>query len=121
MKLMMMSRLSSAGFLPDGKAWQCRVRVMLAVVLTGLVLAVLPAFSQTRAERRQELHQARRMRARQAARRAGFFARLRELPPKEQERILKNNKRFQSLPPERQKRIRENLEHWNQLTPEQKQ
>lgn len=101
------------------RRWQ--VAAMLAVVFAGLLLAALPAYSQTGAERRQEIRQARRIRARQAARRAGFFARLRELPPKEQERILKNNKRFQSLPPERQEQIRENLRHWNKLSPEQKE
>src|SRR5579864_2106915 len=32
----------------------------------------------------------------------GFFQRLRELPPAEQERVMANNERFRSLPPERQ-------------------
>lgn len=121
MKHMMMSRSASPGLLPGGKAGRWRNAVMPALVLGGLLFAALPACSQSRAERRQEIRQARRMRAGQAARRAGFFARLRELPPKEQERILKNNKRFRNLPPERQQRIRENLRRWNQLSPEQKQ
>ena len=96
-----------------------------AILLAGLLLAAFPAFSQTRAERRMEIRQARRMDARQAmrmqaTRRRGFFARLRDLPPKEQERVLKNDRRFQNLPPERQQKIRENLQHWNQLSPDQK-
>jgi Protein of unknown function (DUF3106) len=111
----------NSGTQPPNRAGRCHVAALLALVLAGLLLPVFPAFSQTRAERRREVRQARRMRVRQAARRAGFFARLRELPPKEQERILKNNRRFQSLPPERQERIRENLKHWNQLSPDEKQ
>lgn len=105
----------NSGTQPLSRARRCRVAAMLAVVLAGLLLSALPAFSQTRAERRREVRQAHR------ARRAGFFARLRELPPQEQERILKNNRRYQSLPPERQERIRENLKHWNQLSPDEKQ
>ncbi|TAM83015.1 MAG: DUF3106 domain-containing protein [Acidobacteria bacterium] len=108
--------------------WPChsKVAAMLVVLLGGLLLAALPAFSQTRAERRMEIRQPRRMGARQAqriqrAQPAGFFARLRDLPPKEQERILKNDKRFRGLPSERQQKIRENLDHWNQLSPEQKE
>jgi hypothetical protein len=50
----------------------------------------------------------------------GFIERLRELPPAEQERVLKNNARFRQLPPEMQQRIRNNLARWNQLTPEQR-
>ena len=121
MKHMMRSRSASPGLLPGGKAGRWRNAAISALALGGLLLAALPAFSQGRAERRQEIRQARRMRAGQAARRAGFFARLRELPPKEQEQILKNNKRFRNLPPQRQQRIRENLRRWNQLSPEQKQ
>lgn len=51
----------------------------------------------------------------------GFFERLRELPPDEQERVMANDERFQRLPPARQAMIRRNLEHWNSLTPEQKE
>jgi type II secretory pathway pseudopilin PulG len=111
---------------PPTPARHRRIAAVLAAVLAGLLLPALPAFSQTRAERRREILQAHRMRVRQAlrrqaARRAGFFARLRELPPKEQERVLKNDKRFQSLPPARQQQIRENLKHWNQLSADQKE
>jgi hypothetical protein len=51
----------------------------------------------------------------------GFFKRLRELPPDEQERVMANDERFQRLPRERQAEIRKNLRHWNSLTPQQKQ
>jgi len=105
------------------------LRVVLAFMLAVLVVPALPAFAQRpraetrserRAERRQEVRQARRMRIRRAMR-ARFFARLRDLPPKEQERVLKNDRRFQQLPEARRKQIRENLKHWNQLSPKQKQ
>jgi len=46
---------------------------------------------------------------------------LRDLPPEDQERFMRNNERFQSLPPERQEQIRKNLQNWNRLTPEQKE
>lgn len=113
------------------RLWVCRCRFLglLAFVLTGLLFPAHPAFSQRprarmrserRAERRQKIRQARRMRARRAAR-AGFFSRLRDLPPKEQERVLKNDRRFRRLPAARRQQIRENLKQWNQLSPEQKQ
>jgi Protein of unknown function (DUF3106) len=51
----------------------------------------------------------------------GFMQRLRDLPPEEQERVLKNDKRFQQLSPERQARIRENLSRWNALSPAEKE
>ena len=51
----------------------------------------------------------------------GFFQRLRELPPAEQERVMANNERFRNLPPERQQQIQKNLQKWNSLSPEQKQ
>lgn len=44
---------------------------------------------------------------------------LRDMPPDQQERFLRNNEKFQSLPPERQEQIRRNLEKWNSLSPEQ--
>jgi Protein of unknown function (DUF3106) len=50
----------------------------------------------------------------------GFLEHLRELPPEEQEKVLKNNARFRQLPPQLQQRIRENLSRWNSLTPEQR-
>jgi Protein of unknown function (DUF3106) len=106
-------------------AWRRRATVVLAAALAGILLPALPMYSQGRIERRREALAVRRMRVRQAlrravARRAGFYERLRDLPPKEQERILRNDKRFQSLPPERQAKIRENLQRWNQLSPQQK-
>jgi hypothetical protein len=126
MKRMMKNRIGNSGVLPQSLARRCLFAGLLAVVLAGLLFPAPPAFSQTRAERRREIRQARRMRVRQAmrrraARRAGFFARLRDLPHKEQERVLKNDKRFQNLPPARQQQVRENLKHWNQLPAEEKQ
>jgi Protein of unknown function (DUF3106) len=44
---------------------------------------------------------------------------LRDMPPDQQERFMRNNEKFQSLPPERQAQIRKNLEKWNSLSPEQ--
>ena len=44
---------------------------------------------------------------------------LRDMPPDQQERFLRNNEKFQSLPPERQAQIRQNLQKWNNLPPEQ--
>ena len=109
------------------RAWARRTGIVavLAALMGGLLIQAIPAVCQTRAERMPEIRQTRRMRARQALRtqpagRKGFFARLRDLPPNEQERVLKNDRRFQSLPPERQQKIRENLQHWNQLSPERK-
>src|SRR5712692_10002563 len=49
-----------------------------------------------------------------------WMEQLREMPPEEQERFLKNNERFQKLPPERQAQIRKRLQQWNSLTPEQR-
>ncbi len=49
-----------------------------------------------------------------------WVERLREMPPEQQERFFRNNRRFQNLPPEEQARIRENLRRWNGLSPEQK-
>lgn len=51
---------------------------------------------------------------------AHWIERLREMPPKEQERFMNNNERFQQLPPERQAQIRNRLQQWNSLTPEQR-
>jgi hypothetical protein len=45
---------------------------------------------------------------------------LREMPPAEQERFLRNNRLFQNMVPERQAQIRKNLENWNKLSPEQR-
>jgi uncharacterized protein DUF3106 len=49
----------------------------------------------------------------------GFFKRLRELPPAEQERVMASDARFRRLPSVRQQMIRQRLERWNALTPEQ--
>jgi hypothetical protein len=51
----------------------------------------------------------------------GFYQRLRDLPPAQQERVLANDARFQQLPPERQAQIRDNLQKWNNLNPQQKE
>jgi hypothetical protein len=44
---------------------------------------------------------------------------LRDMPPEQQERFMRNNEKFQSLPPQRQAQIRQNLQKWNNLSPEQ--
>lgn len=111
---------------PPARAQRRCAAAVIAVMLGGVLLPALPALSQTRAERRMEIRQAGKIRARRALRtqpagRKGFFARLRDLPPKEQDRVLKNDRRFQGLPPERQQKIRENLQHWNHLSPDQKE
>ena len=103
----------------------CRAAVW-AVVFGAFLLPALPAFSQGFRGREFAFLQRRRVlaarqRARIRAQRPGFFRRLRDLPPKEQERVLANDKRFQSLPPERQERIRENLRRWNDLPPQRKE
>jgi Protein of unknown function (DUF3106) len=130
MKRILQNRTDNSGVQPRLLARRWRFAAVLAFAIAGLLLSALPVFSQDspaqmraerRAERRQEIRQARRMRARQAMRRAGFFARLRDLPPEEQERILKNDRRFLQLPAARRQQVRENLKHWNQLSPEQKQ
>ena len=53
--------------------------------------------------------------------RGGFFQRLRDLPPWQQERFMANNPRFRQLPPQRQQMIRERLRKWNAMSPEEKQ
>ena len=113
------------GTYPPSFVRRCRFVALLAVLLGCLFFPAPPAFAQSRAERRRDIRHSRRMRARQvlrrqSARRAGFFDRLRDLPPKEQERVLKNDRRFRELPPERRQKIRENLLRWNELSPEQK-
>jgi hypothetical protein len=50
-----------------------------------------------------------------------MLERLREMPPAEQERFLRNNQRFRMLSPEQQAQIRQRLRQWNSLTPEQRQ
>ena len=49
-----------------------------------------------------------------------WVERVREMPPEDQERFMRNNAHFKSLPPERQAQIRENLRRWNQLSPAQR-
>lgn len=49
-----------------------------------------------------------------------FFRRLRNLPPDQQDRILRNDAQFHDLPAARQAQIRRNLSRWNSLTPRQK-
>ena len=99
--------------------------------ISGLLLAVCPASAWQRQPRDQPRGAPA---ARQPERRVppgrgalnpnehqpGFFQHLRELPPDEQERVLKNSAHFRQLPPDMQQRIRENLARWNQLTPEQR-
>ncbi|MGH9351418.1 MAG: DUF3106 domain-containing protein [Terriglobia bacterium] len=50
-----------------------------------------------------------------------FFQNLRELPPGQQDKILRNDAQFHRLPPWQQQQIRRNLQRWNNLTPHQKQ
>lgn len=50
-----------------------------------------------------------------------MLERLREMPPREQERFLRNNQRFRMLSPEQQMQLRQRLRQWNSLTPEQQQ
>lgn len=51
----------------------------------------------------------------------GFFRDLRELPPQQQDKILRNDAQFHNLPAWRRQQIRQNLQRWNNLTPRQKQ
>lgn len=108
-----------------GRPSLCR-RALWFAIFALFLLPGLPAFSQGAGSRgwgfgaRGRLVAARQQ-GRNGEARPGFFRRLRDLPPKEQERVLANDKRFQSLPRERQKMIRENLRRWNQLSPQRKQ
>ncbi|MDE3181047.1 MAG: DUF3106 domain-containing protein [Acidobacteriota bacterium] len=52
---------------------------------------------------------------------AGFFKRLRDLPPDQQDQVLRNDAQFHRLPPARQQQIRANLRRWNNLNPHQRQ
>lgn len=51
----------------------------------------------------------------------GFFQRLREMPPQQQQRVMENSPQFQRLPPERQEMIRERLQAWNDMSPQQQE
>lgn len=53
--------------------------------------------------------------------RLGFFQRLREMPPWQQQRVMENSPQFQRLPRERQEMIRQRLRMWNQMTPQQQE
>ena len=103
----------------------CRTALWVAV-FASFLLPALPAFSQGAGSRGWAIRGRwrpveARQRARNGEQRPSFFSRLRDLPPKEQERVLTNDERFQSLPPERQDRIRENLRRWNELPPQRKE
>ena len=50
-----------------------------------------------------------------------LLERLRRLPPEEQEKVLRNNKRFQRLPKERKDQLLERLRRFQQLSPEQRE
>jgi predicted Fe-S protein YdhL (DUF1289 family) len=52
---------------------------------------------------------------------APFLERLRHMSPDDQQRFLRENRRFQQMPADRQSQIRENLRRWNALTPDQQQ
>jgi len=49
-----------------------------------------------------------------------WMDKLQQMSPEEQEKFMRNNKKFQNLPPERQEQIRRRLQTWNQLSPQQK-
>jgi len=44
---------------------------------------------------------------------------MRNLPPRDRERVLQNSRTFQSLSPEKQNKIRQQFNQWDRLTPEQ--
>ncbi|MGH9378081.1 MAG: DUF3106 domain-containing protein [Terriglobia bacterium] len=71
--------------------------------------------------RQQQAWRQNRIRQDQHQHSAHFFQDLRELPPEQQDKILRNDAQFHSLPPQRQQQIRQNLRRWNNLTPRQKQ
>jgi len=50
-----------------------------------------------------------------------LFKKLRDLPPEEQEKVLRNNQRFQELPKERQDELLNRLHRFQALSPEQKE
>lgn len=50
-----------------------------------------------------------------------LLERLRRLPPKEQEKVLRNNERFQRLPKERKEQLLERLHRFQALSPEQRE
>ncbi|MGH9378623.1 MAG: DUF3106 domain-containing protein [Terriglobia bacterium] len=52
---------------------------------------------------------------------ANFFQRLRDQPPAQQDKILRNDAQFHNLSLLRRQQIRANLRRWNSLTPHQKQ
>lgn len=50
-----------------------------------------------------------------------ILEKMKDLPPQEQEEVLRNNERFQELPKERQEQLLERLRRWQALTPEQRE
>ncbi|HKV05896.1 MAG TPA: DUF3106 domain-containing protein [Candidatus Acidoferrales bacterium] len=116
-----------------------RHRILTVVFSFGLLagLAAQPVFAQQGARwkarqqaRRQAVQQQRKQGNGGAAKgqfnprgMAGlppkWVAKLRDMPPEEQQRFMQNNEQFQHLPPERQEQVRRNLERWNNLPPEQ--
>lgn len=108
---------------------------LAATVLVAGMLTLAPArtearpaaWGQRRAGRRQARQNQRARQRRAAIARdnhqhpPGFFQRLRDLPPEQQDRILANDKRFRQLPPQARQQIRENLRRWNALSPQQKE
>jgi Protein of unknown function (DUF3106) len=107
---------------------------ILGLALSGALLAALAAqpvsaqqgerlkvWQERRAAQKENREQGRAPNARGlAGLPPKWVENLREMPPDEQERFMRNNDRFQSLPPARQAQIRQNLGKWNGLTPEQK-
>jgi hypothetical protein len=110
---------------------QCARRRMVYAGL-GLVLLLIaapaPAKTKRRPARSQAAHAPAKSRQwRQARIRADrhkhppdFFRRLRNLPPAQQDRILRNDTTFHKLPAWRRQQIRRNLARWNALSPQQK-
>lgn len=109
---------------PGGKERrrQCGPELATVLLLAFLLAPTLLAGQRDMGAARWYPVQAPRMgqgRGPLAGQRAGFFQRLRDLPPAEQERFMAENPRFRRLPPARQRLIRERLRRWNALTPEQ--
>lgn len=50
-----------------------------------------------------------------------WVEKLQKMPPEQQERFMRNNRKFQNLPPWRQEQIRRALQRWNRMTPQQRQ
>jgi hypothetical protein len=50
-----------------------------------------------------------------------WVERLQQMSPEQQERFMRNNRKFQSLPPWRQEQIRRRLQELNQMPPQQRE